>query len=217
MAKFDRSLLPEAPNLDLEKRLWQAGLRSVAGLDEAGRGALAGPVVAAAVVFSQNSEETARLEGIQDSKLLSAGQRRSWADEIENSVQDFGTGIATAGEIDDIGILPATRLAMSRAIGALACQPEHLLIDHILLPDLPIPQTALTKGDARSRSIAAAAVLAKVARDTLMCDLDETYPGYDFGRHKGYGTQAHRQRIQNQGPSPAHRYSFAPLREQTDL
>jgi ribonuclease HII len=125
----------------------------------------------------------------------------------------YGIGFASPEEIDSWGILPATRLAIQRALDRLSIQPEHLLLDHLKLPDHPAPQTPITKGDARSLSIAAASILAKTSRDALMCEMDSRYPDYGFAQHKGYATPAHLRALAERGPCPIHRYSFAPLRK----
>ncbi len=139
-------------------------------------------------------------------------ERAGWEPRLQACALAWGVGYASPQEIDEIGILPATRLAMQRAVQKLTPQPDHLLIDHLLLPDVSLTQTALTKGDARSLSIAAASVLAKVARDRLMHSLDAVYPQYGFSKHKGYGTQMHCQAISHWGITPIHRQTFAPVR-----
>jgi ribonuclease HII len=206
------NLQPDFPTLDLERALWANGALWVAGIDEAGRGAWAGPVAAAAVILPQISNFTLELKGVRDSKKMTPAQRETWARVIQESAVSWGVGLGSAAEIDALGILPATRLACRRAIASLAVIPDHLLLDYLHLPELSIPQTALPKGDAISLSIAAASVLAKTRRDAILCELDEHYPGYGFADHKGYGTAAHRLAIQILGPSPEHRLSFRPLR-----
>jgi ribonuclease HII len=202
-----------SPDLSLEIPLWQAGLSRLAGLDEAGRGAWAGPVYAAAVILPPAGEELLiRLPGVRDSKLMTARQRTIWAKKIRATAAAWGIGWATNAEIDTQGILPATRLAMQRAVEQLGGLPEHLLIDAVRLPALNLPQTSLVRGDQRSLSIAAASVLAKTARDAFMVDLDPQYPGYGFAAHKGYGTARHQRALAELGPCPQHRFSFAPLR-----
>jgi ribonuclease HII len=209
MSGFDISLLPPEPDLSFEQALWDAGLTIVAGIDEAGRGALAGPVSAAAVILPPEKEITGQLKGVRDSKQMTPCQREKVREKILQYVTAWGVGFATAGEIDQMGILPATRLAASRALEALTLPPSHLLLDYLFLPDIPTPQTALIKGDCRSLSIAAASILAKTSRDALMREIDLTYPGYGFAAHKGYGTLAHRVALQRIGASPVHRISFA--------
>lgn len=208
MPAFDLSLLPAEPDLTFESPLWQAGLTTVAGIDEAGRGALAGPVAAAAVILPADEKIQGDLLGVRDSKQLSAEQRQTAREKILGCAIAWGVGFATAQEIDQIGILPATRLAARRAVEALKIHPAHLLLDYILLPDIPIPQTALVKGDCRSLSIAAASILAKTSRDAVLHELELTYTGYGFARHKGYGTRAHREAIRQLGVCPVHRLSF---------
>lgn len=204
---------PDFPTLDLERALWANGALWVAGIDEAGRGAWAGPVAAAAVILPQISSFNLELKGVRDSKKMTPTQRDAWARVVRESVVSCGVGLASAAEIDTLGILPATRLACQRATASLAVIPDHLLLDYLHLPDLAIPQTALPKGDALSLSIAAASVLAKTHRDAILCELDAHYPGYGFADHKGYGTAAHRRALQNLGPSPEHRLSYEPLRK----
>lgn len=217
MAKFDPAWLPAAPDLSLEKDLWEAGFSGLCGLDESGRGALAGPVAAAGLVLPPDPQIETKLAGVRDSKTLSPLQREKQALAIEKIALVWGIGFAGPEEVDAYGILPATRLAMGRALEALTLAPDFLLVDHILLPEIALPQAALTKGDARSLSIAGASILAKVARDRLMRALDSRFPGYGFARHKGYGTRDHRHRLHEHGPSPIHRMSFAPLRESQAL
>ena len=209
---LDPAEIPASPNLFFESRLWDAGFLYAAGLDEAGRGAWAGPVSAGALILPRDHSITARLSGVRDSKQMLPHQRDFWAEEIRAAVAAWGVGFASNQEIDDLGIVPATRLAMQRALCALALAPDHLLIDALRLPEIPLPQTSLIKGDARSLSIAAASVLAKTARDARMVELDSSFPGYDFARHKGYGTSAHHQALARLGPCPIHRATFAPLK-----
>jgi ribonuclease HII len=201
------------PSLSFEFGLWQAGIAYVAGLDEAGRGAWAGPVAAAAVILAPGSDLVQQLNGVRDSKLMTARQRTEAAKRIRAMAVSWGVGFATAAEIDALGILPSTRLAMQRALQQLVPPAQHLLIDALRLPAVALPQTALIKGDQQVLSIAAASVLAKTARDALMVDLEQEFPGYGFARHKGYGTAAHRAALQALGASPIHRMSFAPLRK----
>ena len=206
--KFDPLLLPASPDLSFELPLWSSGLMLVAGLDEAGRGALAGPVAAAAVILPARAEMLTALHGVRDSKQMTPSQRQFWADQLRSQASGYAVGFASHQEIDDLGIITATRLAMQRALSQLSSSPQHLLIDYLNLPGIPIPQTCLVKGDCRSLSIAAASVFAKTARDELMRQLDLQYPGYGFSIHKGYGTLSHRQALQALGPSPVHRASF---------
>jgi ribonuclease HII len=202
-----------SPDLSYELPLWQAGFLALAGLDEAGRGAWAGPVSAAAVILPPDPGLTARLHGVRDSKQMTANQRRAWAIKIKEIACTWAVGFASWAEIDETNILAATRLAMRRALDQLALTPEHLLIDAVRLPAVALPQTIIIKGDVRSLSIAAASVLAKTARDALLVAWDEEYPAYGFARHKGYGTALHQSALQKQGPCPLHRRSFAPIRK----
>ena len=205
-----------SPDLSFELPLWQAGVLHLAGLDEAGRGAWAGPVSAGAVILPQDGQDVdlcARLKGVRDSKQMTPRQRRAWAINIRRIALAWGVGFASQAEIDALGILPATRLAMQRALAQLALPPQHLLVDAVRLPAVPMPQTVLIKGDVHCLSIAAASVLAKTARDELLVAWEQEYPGYGFARHKGYGTAAHRQALQLKGPCPLHRFSFAPIRD----
>ena len=215
--KFDLSLLPPAPDLTYERGLWQAGVEIVAGVDEAGRGALAGPVAAGVVVLPNQLDLPQVLDGVRDSKQMTAKDRRYWAAKIEASALACQVGFAGPEEVDELGIIPATRLAAIRAISRLLQVPGHLLIDHISIPGAGIPETSLIKGDCRSLSIAAASILAKEQRDAHMVELDEKYPGYGFAAHKGYGTAQHRAAIEELGPCPIHRMSFAPLRPDDQL
>jgi len=211
--KFDPADLPPSPNLSFENELWQRGCRYVAGIDEAGRGALAGPVCAAAVILpSVRVDLNSILAGVNDSKKLTPSQREQWAACLPQIALACAVASASAEEIDRIGILPATRLAAQRAIQALSSAPDHLLLDYLLLPSIHLPQTPLVKGDARSLSIAAASILAKTYRDAQLRTLDQEYTGYGFAAHKGYGTTRHLAALVTLGPSPIHRRSFAPLR-----
>ncbi|MEM8768436.1 MAG: ribonuclease HII [Pseudomonadota bacterium] len=179
-----------------------------AGVDEVGRGPLAGPVVAAAVIL--NGEGPA---GLDDSKKLSASRRSLLAEAIRESALVFALGRAEVSEIDEMNILRASHLAMERAIATLKRRPEVVLVDGNLLPSLPVPAVALVKGDGRIREISAASIIAKVARDEEMIHLNDRYPGYGFDRHKGYGTAAHLKALDRLGPSPIHRHSFAPVQK----
>jgi ribonuclease HII len=200
------------PDFAFERSLWKQGIQKVAGLDEAGRGALAGPVAAGAVVFNANGLDESQLHGVRDSKQMTPRMRKMWSPRIKEISIAWGVGFTWPDEIDSVGILPATRLAMTRALEAMQQGVEHLLIDYLLLPEWETPQTALVKGDTRSLSIAAASILAKTSRDELLCGYDEHYPGYDFWRHKGYGTASHRQALGIIGACPIHRRSFAPIK-----
>jgi ribonuclease HII len=201
------------PDLSFEQNLWSVDVTLIAGIDEAGRGALAGPVTAAALILPPDPALLDRLAGVRDSKQLTPQVRSYWAERLRLVAVAWGVGYASHLEIDALGILPATRLAAQRAIDNLAQPPQHLLIDYLFLPECHLPQTALIKGDARCLSIASASILAKTARDAFMQNLENTYPGYGFASHKGYCTQQHVQAIQRLGPCPLHRRSFAPLKE----
>lgn len=202
-----------APDLRFEYGLQAQGYRCVAGLDEAGRGAWAGPVVAGAVVLPLDHFDLARtLDGVNDSKQLSPAAREALLPRILAAARATGVGHATHEEIDQLGIVPATRLAMRRALEALTAPPDALLVDAVDVSEFGLPCTPLIRGDQRSLSIAAASILAKVVRDQFMETLDEQFPHYGFREHKGYGTELHRSALRQFGPCPAHRLSFAPLR-----
>jgi len=200
---------PELSTLHFEVLARAQGFSSIAGIDEVGRGPLAGPVVAAAVILP----ETVNLPGLTDSKKLSAKTRERLAPQIRAAASGFGLGVATAEEIDELNILQATLLAMKRAIARLRAPADYLLVDGITPVPLPIPQKTLKQGDSRSLSIAAASVLAKVVRDRMMDGYDRLYPGYGFAGHKGYGSRAHCLAIERLGPCPIHRKSFGRVRE----
>ena len=177
-----------------------------------GRGPLAGPLVAAAVVLPRFCARSPWLSGVRDSKLLSARQREMLDGDIRASSTAIGIGAVSAAALDVIGVVEATRRAMAEALERLELQVEHLLIDALSLPEPPIPQTPLIHGDARCISIACASIVAKVARDRMMDDLDRSFPAYGFLQNKGYGTPQHLAALQALGPCPIHRQSFAPLR-----
>ncbi len=194
-------------DLEQEHRLWQQGLQQIAGVDEVGRGPLAGPVLAAAVVFAPDFDPTP-LQGLTDSKKLSSRQREHLAPLIQAHALAYGIGIVSAPVIDRINILQATFLAMRRALAHLPAL-DHVLVDgNKAIPYLDLPQTPIIKGDLHSLSIAAASVLAKTARDALMCALAQYYPDYGLERHMGYPTAFHRAQVQQLGLSPQHRRSF---------
>jgi ribonuclease HII len=204
---------PAAPTVILETRLWAEGHRTVAGLDEAGRGAWAGPVVAAAVILPANDPALLqRLAGVRDSKTLTALQRERLFETIQAHAVAWGVGAVPPDGIDHLGIVPATRQAMALAVRALSPPASYLLIDHLALPNISLPQYSLPKGDNRVLSIAAASIVAKVSRDRLMVELEAQYPDYGFAQHKGYGTPQHRAALAQLGPSRIHRMSFEPLR-----
>jgi len=187
-----------------EAEIRARGFRVIAGLDEAGRGPLAGPVVAAAVVLP----EKARLKGVDDSKKLSAGQREEMFSLLREKALAVGVGIVDVQEIDRLNILQASLRAMELAVGNLSLPPDFLLIDGIHPLRLPVAQQTITKGDQRCLSVAAASILAKVTRDRLMTAYHDQYPQYNFARHKGYGTKEHLQAIRKYGCCPLHRRSF---------
>jgi ribonuclease HII len=191
---------------------WNAGCRYVAGLDEAGRGPWAGPVYAASVVLPRTDDLPPRLEGVRDSKTLSERQRERLLDRIREVALAVGVGWTTAAEIDEIGIVPATHLAMTRALDAMDLAPEALILDALTLPDVALPQRGFPRADAHSLSVAAASIVAKVSRDRWMVDTAEVdHPGYGFARHKGYGTRQHRAALQQLGVCAIHRRSFKPV------
>ena len=204
----------QRPNLQLEFELLKRGFRLIAGLDEAGRGAWAGPVAAAVVILPLDRFNLAgSLEGVKDSKLLNAKQRSCWDRSLKQIARAWSVGMASAREVDQFGLIAATRLAMQRALDDLPLTPEFLLIDHLLLPENSLPQTALPKGDASVLSISAASILAKVARDRVLVAYDQKYPGYGFSQHKGYGTPGHQLALKKLGVSPQHRKSYQPIME----
>jgi ribonuclease HII len=198
----------EQPDLSFELGLWGKGLLALAGLDEAGRGAWAGPVAAGAVILPRDPAVLQRLHGVRDSKLMTPRQRTLWAEHIRGEAVAWGVGMADNFEIDLLGIVPATRLAMLRALQQLQVAPQYLLVDALRLPDIDIPQAALIKGDRKVLSISAASVLAKTGRDECLCAMEETYPGYGFARHKGYGTRQHQEALAQLGLCESHRRSF---------
>jgi ribonuclease HII len=211
--RIDPKLIPHQPTLDFERDLWKHGISLIAGIDEAGRGALAGPVAAAAVILPQNELILSRLDQIRDSKQITSKKREEQRIIIERSALAWRVGYASHLEVDDFGVAFATRLAVHRAITQMSLVPDHLLVDYIVLPDEDIPQTRLVKGDARSLSIAAASILAKTHRDELMVSFGLEYSQYGFKENKGYGTKKHRRAILQHGPCPLHRMSFSPMRE----
>lgn len=198
------------PDFDFEAVHWRQGTWWVAGVDEVGRGPLAGPVLAAAVVLPPWAAFS-WLAAVRDSKLLTAKARERLAQCIRQ-VALVGSGALSSQEVDAVGIAVASRRAMLAAVQALPQPPDCLLVDGFALPECPLPQTAIIDGDARCLSIACASIVAKVERDRLMMELDARYPGYGFARHKGYYTPEHRAALARLGPSPVHRRSFAPVR-----
>jgi ribonuclease HII len=202
------------PNLTEELVLHAAGHTRVAGLDEVGRGAWAGPVCAAAVVLPLDCPDLPDLlTGVRDSKQLSPARREALLPVILDVAEAVGVGWAAPTEVDERGVVPATQQAMARAVAELDGQVDALLVDYLRLPDLDLPQRALPKADARCLSVAAASIVAKVTRDQLMVALDRDLPGYGFARHKGYGTRQHREALARLGPSSIHRMSWRPLQE----
>ena len=180
----------------------------IAGVDEAGRGPLAGPVVSAAVILKPRSS----LIGLNDSKKLSANKRKLLSDEIKIHSVSWAIGIATAQEVDDINILRASILSMERAIKNLSEVPEKVIVDGQYTPEINVPCEAIVRGDAIEESIMAASILAKVARDKIMLKLDRKYPNYRFGQHKGYPTKLHMEALSEFGPCSEHRKSFKPIK-----
>ncbi len=209
-------MIPEA-DLQHEFRLREQGFRYIAGLDEAGRGAWAGPVVAGAVILPLERFDLAHaLTGVTDSKLLTPARREAMVPRILSTAVATGIGFATCEEIDLIGIVPATKLAMRRALAQLDIVPDALLVDSLQLPEIVLPCRSLVKGDQKSVSIAAASILAKVARDQHLDHLDTLYPQYGFRVHKGYGTPLHRHALDTFGPTAVHRRTFGPVRALLD-
>jgi ribonuclease HII len=195
--------------LEMERDLYARGRLVVAGVDEAGLGPLAGPIVAAAVILG----EAADLDGIDDSKKLDANTRERLAPQIRERATAFAIGIAEVAEIDERNVYHAGLLAMRRAVEGLALRPDHVLVDARRIPGIDVEQSAHVRGDARSLSIAAASILAKTFRDALMEELDRLHPGYGLARHKGYGTPEHQQALRRLGASPVHRMSYEAVRE----
>lgn len=202
----------EKPDLQIELELHQKGFKLIAGLDEAGRGAWAGPVAAGVIILPlERFDLLGSLDGVRDSKMLTAKQRSVWDQSLKEIALAWSVGMVSAQQIDSLGLIPATRLAMQRAIDNLPLHPEFLLIDHLLLPENSLPQTALPKGDVSVLSISSASILAKVARDRVMIEYDRTYPGYGFSHNKGYGTPEHQRALKQLGPSAQHRKSYQPI------
>jgi ribonuclease HII len=202
------------PTLEEEIALFEQGYSFIAGLDEAGRGCLAGPVVAAAVILKLDDADLAvRLYGVRDSKQITPQVRERLYDVIMQYALAVGVGVGSVELIDQRNILQATKCAMRSALTQLPLPPHALLLDALLLHDIPLPQRSIIKGDARCLSIAAASIIAKVTRDRLMLELHEQYPHYGFDQHKGYGTPAHLAALREYGVTPIHRQSFAPVRE----
>ena len=198
--------------LAYEKELYAQGIQLIAGVDEVGRGPLAGPVVAAAVILPENC----KIPGLNDSKKIPKSKHQAIYQAVLDQALSVGIGVKDNQVIDQVNIYEATKLAMLEAIQELDQQPQHLLIDAMKL-DLPISQTSIIKGDANSLSIAAASVVAKVTRDQMMAAYDQEYPGYDFGQNAGYGTTKHLEGLEKHGVTPIHRRSFEPIKSMTNF
>ncbi len=209
-AKKKRDTRPR-PDTAEETALLGRGYSLVAGMDEAGRGPLAGPVVAGLIILPRTLSGP-WVQDIRDSKVMTRAQRESVFAHLEEEALGFQSGAASALEIDELGIVPATRLAMTRALNSLALMPQYLLLDAFPLPGVDIPQSAIVKGDATCLSIAAASVVAKVTRDRMMVEQDALFPGYGFAKNKGYGTGEHMRNLEELGPCPIHRFSFEPIK-----
>lgn len=198
--------------LTYEKELYAQGIQLIAGVDEVGRGPLAGPVVAAAVILPENC----KIPSLNDSKKIPKSKHQAIYQAVLDQALSIGIGVKDNRVIDQVNIYEATKLAMLEAIHELEPQPQHLLIDAMKL-DFPIPQTSIIKGDANSLSIAAASIVAKVTRDQMMVAYDQEYPGYDFGQNSGYGTTKHLEGLEKHGVTPIHRRSFEPIKSMTDV
>ena len=198
--------------LAYEKELYAQGIQLIAGVDEVGRGPLAGPVVAAAVILPENC----KIPGLNDSKKIPKAKHQAIYQAVLDQALSVGIGVKDNQVIDQVNIYEATKLAMLEAIQELNQQPQHLLIDAMKL-DLPISQTSIIKGDANSLSIAAASIVAKVTRDQMMAAYDQEYPGYDFGQNAGYGTTKHLEGLEKYGVTPIHRRSFEPIKSMTNF
>ena len=200
------------PDLSLESGIYQRGIQLVAGVDEAGRGPLAGPVVAAAVILPPDlTGDEPWLQCLDDSKKLTHNRRVRAVETVHEHALAVGVGMVSPEDIDQMGIGHAALAAMLKAVGQLSLEPGHLLLDFIHVRECPYTYDTIVQGDSRSYSIAAASNVAKVTRDRLMVEAEETYPGYDFSKHKGYPTKAHFERLNKLGPCPIHRRSFAPV------
>ena len=210
-AELDEDLRLEAM-LSYEKELYKQGLTLIAGVDEVGRGPLAAPVVAAAVILPQNC----KIQGLNDSKKIPKKKHLEIFQAVQNQALSIGIGIMDNQVIDQVNIYEATKLAMTEAVAQLKIKPDYLLIDAMKL-DLPLPQQSIIKGDANSLSIAAASIVAKVTRDKMMAEFDQVYPGYDFAQNAGYGTKLHLEGLDKYGVTPIHRRSFEPIKSITNL
>jgi ribonuclease HII len=202
--------MTKPPTFDKERELHRQGFHFIAGIDEVGRGAIAGPVVAAAIILPL-SISFSWLSLVRDSKQLSPSKREFLFKQIQEAELPIGLGMVPQVGIDDYGIVKATQLAMSEAVAKLPFVPDFLLIDALPLPDISLPQWSIFHGDQLSLSIACASIVAKVSRDRYMVELDNVYPEYGLARHKGYGTREHLLNLQQRGPCPLHRRSFAPV------
>ncbi|OGQ48062.1 MAG: ribonuclease HII [Deltaproteobacteria bacterium RIFCSPLOWO2_02_FULL_47_10] len=203
-----QKLLLPLPPIDqsyFESKLYQEGINCIAGVDEVGRGCLAGPVVAASVILPRDC----KIEGINDSKKLSKKERERLCDLIVKEAISYGIGVVDACEIDEINILQATIKAMKKSVLSLLVKPQYLLIDGNQPIDAGIQQKVIIKGDVRSVSVGAASIVAKVLRDKMMAELEKKYPNFKFSIHKGYGTKLHLSELEKSGPTPIHRMTFA--------
>lgn len=209
MGKAHRQAARRRVLLKYERAFWSRGVERVCGVDEVGVGPLAGPLVAAAVVLPPE----VGLRGVDDSKKIAQRARAALAEAIREAATAYSIGVVSAAEVDRLNTFGASLEAMRRAVAGLAVEPQQLLVDARTIPDVACPQEALVKGDSRSYSIAAASILAKEYRDGWMRRLDQEYPDYGFGRHMGYGTKAHLAALDELGPCPEHRLSFAPVRQ----
>jgi ribonuclease HII len=211
-----RSKSDRIPKFKEEKLCLEQGFNLIAGIDEVGRGCLAGPVVASAVILPAKTQGAWRSK-VRDSKLLTPEQREYLFPYIHEAAVSIGTGVVAADVIDHRGMTYAVYLAMKIAIERLLPQPDFVLIDYLTVPGLPLPQRGVEDGDTLCFSIACASIVAKVYRDRLMINLDKKFPGYGFARHKGYGTQEHVACLKKLGPSPIHRWLFAPVKNAAQL
>lgn len=212
MIKSLKPNLRPIPDFTQEDSLFQQGYSMVAGLDEVGRGTLAGPVVAGLAIFEHKPYDD-WVGMIRDSKQMSPSQREYVIPYLESAALALEIGVSSSIEVDNLGIVSATRLAMKRAINSLTFLPQYLLLDAFPLPDISIPQKAIIRGDSICFSIASASIVAKVRRDKMMEEYDILYPGYGFVSNKGYGTRQHMDGLKELGPSPIHRKTFSPLKE----
>ena len=201
----------QRPSFIEEEELLSRGIRLIAGVDEVGRGSIAGPVVAAAVIMPDGFKAS-WLDEVRDSKQLRPAKREILANHIRKTAISFGVGVVNHRLIDTLGIVRASRMAMKQAVDRLSPGPEHLLIDYLRLPEVPLPQKGIIDGDCRCFSIACASIVAKVARDEMMVRLDRLFSGYRLAENKGYCTEEHLAGLSRLGPSPIHRRSFQPVR-----